>query len=420
VTPARILVAGGGAREHALAWRLARDTGVEAVHVAPGNAGMADVATIHPAVTASDVEAVCRLALDIGAELVVVGPEAPLAAGLVDRLSAAGVLAFGPTRAAAALETSKAFCRQLAESVGIPMAEGASFSDVDRAIGYARALAGPLAVKADGLAGGKGVTLCATLAEAEAAIRSTGPKVIVERLLTGREASLMAICDGERALALPVARDYKRAGDGDSGANTGGMGAYSPLEDLDQQAAARLLDVFCRPALAEMARRGTPFRGVLYAGLLLADDGPRLLEFNARFGDPEAEVILPRLAGNLAATLAAAAAGGLAQAELEMTSEAAAAVVLAASGYPRAARSGDLIEGIAAAEASGALVFHGATARSDGLTYTSGGRVLTVVGRGTSIGAARERAYAAAAQIRFAGMHFRSDIAGAPLAVAGA
>ena len=411
MTPARILIVGGGAREHALAWRLALDPGVNELHAAPGNAGIAALASIHPGVGVADVEALVRLAGQIEADLVVVGPEAPLAAGLVDRLSAMGVLAFGPTEAGAAVEASKAFTRQLAESVGIPMADGASFDNADHAKKFTRTLAAPVAVKADGLAAGKGVILCRTLAEAEAAIDALGPPVIVERLLEGPEASLMAICDGERAIALPAARDYKRVGDGDTGANTGGMGAYSPLPDLDDATASQLLDVFHRPALAELNRRGTPFRGVLYAGLLFTDDGPRLLEFNVRFGDPEAEVILPRLGGNLAATFAAAAGGRLAEGALPVESDASVAVVLAADGYPAMPRSGDAIDGVKVAVATGALVFHGATQWHGGELLTTGGRVLTVVGRGPDLAAARLNAYEAGAQIHFEGAHCRSDIA---------
>jgi phosphoribosylamine--glycine ligase len=420
VTPARILVIGAGAREHVLAWRLARDAGVAEVHVAPGNAGMSDVATVHAAVSTLDLDALARLVDAIEADLVVIGPEAPLAAGVADRLSAAGRSVFGPSQSAAALETSKAFCRRLADEVGVPMADGASFGDAAEAARFARALAVPVAVKADGLAAGKGVTLCRTLGEAEAAIRALGPRVIVERLLEGPEASLMAICDGERAVALPVARDYKRVGDGDVGPNTGGMGAYSPLPDLDDASAERLLDVFHRPVLAEMARRGTPFRGVLYAGLLLAADGPRLLEFNVRFGDPEAQVILPRVHGNLAALLAAAAAGRLDDAPVAVSAEAAVAVVLAARGYPTSPQVGDAIGGIDAAVGAGSLVFHGATAVGAGGWQTAGGRALTVVGRGVDMVDARRRAYEAAGLIGFEGMHYRSDIAAPALAEVGA
>jgi phosphoribosylamine--glycine ligase len=439
-SPSRVLVVGSGAREHALAWRLAADPGVVELHVAPGSAGMRRIATVHPTVAVVDTPGLVGLAEAIGAELVVVGPEAPLAAGLADALVDAGVAAFGPSRAASALESSKAFCREIAAAAGIPMAPGEAFHDAGDALAFARRLGAPLAVKADGLAGGKGVALCPTLGEAERAIRAAledgafgeaGRRVVVERLLEGREASLMAVCDGATALALPAARDHKRVADGDRGPNTGGMGAYSPVPGLDGAEAERLLDVFHRPALAEMARRGTPFRGVLYAGLMLTDaEGPVLLEFNVRFGDPEAQAVLPRLGRALAPLLLAAARGGLAgrsaaavdagAAALAVRDEAAVAVVLAAEGYPGRPATGVSIEGIADAHAAGALVFHGATAERDGGYVTAGGRVLTVVGQGPDLEAARAAAYGAAARIRFAGMHHRRDIAADPVAVAGA
>jgi phosphoribosylamine--glycine ligase len=403
---------GDGAREHALAWRLARDPGVEETHVCPGNAGMADVATVHGDVSESDVDAVVRLADQMAADLVVVGPEAPLAAGLADQLTAAGIAVFGPTAAAARLETSKTYCRSVADSVGIPMAQGRGFAEPDAAIAFARALGAPVVVKADGLARGKGVIVCQTLPEAESAIQALGPRVVVERRLSGAEASLMALCDGVRAVALPAARDYKRVGEGDTGPNTGGMGAFSPLADLDDAAAEELLDVFHRPVLAEMTRRGTPFRGLLYAGLMLTSDGPYLLELNARFGDPETEVILPRLRGNLTGALVASAAGRLTTTDLRADG-AAVAVVLAAHGYPATPRTGDPISGLAD---SSALVFHGATRLQDGRYVTAAGRPVTVVGTGVEVAEARARAYDAVARISFQGMHYRRDIAAPALA----
>jgi phosphoribosylamine--glycine ligase len=429
IAPDRVLIVGSGAREHALAWRLRRESEVRAVHVAPGNDGMRDVATIHAEVGTGDLDGVVALAESIEADLVVVGPEGPLATGLADRLSAAGIAVFGPSQAAARLESSKAFCRSIAESAGIPMAEGASFERSDEATDFARGLGGPVVVKADGLAAGKGVSLCQTTHEAAAAIRGAldqgvfgeaGRRVIVERQLAGREASLMAICDGTRTVALPLARDHKRLGDGDAGPNTGGMGAYSPLADLDDAGAEELLDVFHRPALAELARRGTPFRGLLYAGLMLTADGPYLLEFNVRFGDPEAQAVLPRVGGRLGAVLLTAARGNLDSLDdasmPAFTREATVAVVLAAAGYPAAPRTGDPIDGLAAARAAGALVFHGGTATRHGWPVTAGGRVVTVVGRGADIAEGRERAYTAVQLVRFAGMHYRPDI-GAPVDV---
>ena len=433
MTPRRVLIVGSGAREHALAWRFGTEPGVSEVHVAPGNPGMADVATVHPEVALGDLDGLVDLALALEPDLVVVGPEAPLAAGLADRLSAAGTAVFGPSRAAAALESSKSFCRSIAEAAGIPMAEGASFDRSEEAAAFAHSLGRPLVVKADGLAAGKGVTLCDTPAEAEAAIRAAlddgafgeaGRRVVVERQLAGREASLMAVCDGRTAVALPPARDHKRIADGDRGPNTGGMGAYSPLADLPDGTAADLVAAFHIPVLAEMARRGTPFRGLLYAGLMLTEEGPRLLEFNVRFGDPEAQAVLPRVDGPLAALLLAAARGDLGSvtggavgggSPIAGGSGATVAVVLAAAGYPSAPRTGHPIDGLAEARAAGALVFHAATAIRHGWPVTAGGRVLTVVGRGRDVAAAREQAYTAAQLVRFAGMHYRSDI-GAPVA----
>jgi phosphoribosylamine--glycine ligase len=428
-SPQRILIVGGGAREHALAWRLAAEDGVAEVHVAPGNAGMADVAAVHPEAGANDLSAVAGLAREMVADLVVVGPEAPLAAGLADLLNDEGLATFGPSQAAARLESSKSFCRALAEAAGIPMADGASFEESADAMAFARSLGGAVVVKADGLAAGKGVALCPSPEIAEAAIRAAledgafgqaGRRVVVERQLTGREASVMAICDGTTAVALPAARDHKRAYDDDLGPNTGGMGAYSPLDDLPDDEAERLIELFHRPALAEMARRGTPFRGLLYAGLMLSADGPRLLEFNVRFGDPEAQAVLPRIDGQLAPVLMAAARGSLESLRLKIRNEVTVAVVLAADGYPANPRTGDEIDGIANARATGALVFHSGTAQSEGRSVTNGGRVLTVVGRGGDAHAARAQAYEAVGRIRFAGMHYRRDIGAASHELAGA
>ena len=427
--PARILVVGGGAREHALCWRLAGEEGVRAIHVAPGNPGMTDVAEVHPDVDATDLARLVQLATDVAADLVVVGPEAPLAAGLADRLVEAGLQVFGPTAAAARLESSKSFCRDVAAAAGIPMAEGGSFDGSIEAIDFARRLSAPVVVKADGLAAGKGVTICPTVDEAEAAIRAAledgafgdaGRHVVVERQLDGHEASVMAICDGVTALPLPAARDHKRVGDDDRGPNTGGMGAYSPLPDLPDREVDRLLDLFHRPVLAEMARRGTPFRGLLYAGLMLSADGPRLLEFNVRFGDPEAQAVLPRIGGRLAPVLSAAARGSLdGFPALPIVDDATVAVVLAADGYPAQARTGDEISGLDDARQAGALVFHGASARRDGQLVSNGGRVLTVFGRGAGLDEARSHAYDAVRLIRFEGMHHRRDIGAVP-ALAGA
>jgi len=434
-TPGRILVIGSGGREHALAWRLAHDPGIEVVMVAPGNPGMHGVATVIPGFDATDPAAVVALARERRVELVVVGPEGPLVAGVADALRAAGIPVFGPDAAAARIEGSKAFCREVAGAAGVPMAEGAVFDAAAAALAYAARLGAPVVVKADGLAAGKGVTVCATLAEAEEAIRdalerrvfgAAGARIVVEVALRGAEASLIAICDATTALALPPARDHKRIGAGDRGPNTGGMGAFSPLPDLEEAASAALVERVHGPVLAELARRGTPFRGALYAGLMLTEEGPRLLEFNARFGDPEAQALLPRLSVPLARLLLAAATDRLAEAAaalgiggplLPAEPGATVAVVLAAPGYPARPEVGAPITGLEAVArmAPGALVFHaGVAAGRDGGLVTAGGRVLTVVGRGADLAEAAHEAHGAAELIDFPGLQRRRDV-GRPL-----
>ena len=426
--PRRILVVGSGAREHALAWRLARDAGVERVVAAPGNALMEDVADVHPAVNLAEPSAVVALARRARVDLVVVGPEAPLVGGLADRLAEAGIACFGPSAAAARIEGSKAFCRDVCQAAGVAIAEGRAFGAVNQALQFIEQLGVPVVVKADGLAAGKGVAICATRGEAERHLRDmlehgrfgmAGRNVVVERLLAGREASVIALADGERLSVLPPARDHKRLAEGDRGPNTGGMGAYAPLPEIPSAVLERIVATVHRPVLAELARRGTPFRGALYAGLMLTADGPYVLEFNARLGDPESQAIVPLLGGSLASALMDAATGALADVPLPAVAASGVAITLAAAGYPDAPRAGDPIEGIAAAGAAGGLVFGaGVRRQSDGRLVSAGGRVLTVVGRGSDSGAAAEQAYAAASYISFAGMQLRRDI-GPPRAVAG-
>ncbi|HEX5826252.1 MAG TPA: phosphoribosylamine--glycine ligase [Candidatus Limnocylindrales bacterium] len=436
--PTRVLVLGGGGREHALAWKLAHEPGVNEVVVAPGSAGIAGEPRVRvEGVDAEDAGAVVALARRVSAELVVVGPEAPLAAGVADALVEARIAVFGPVRAAARIESSKAFCREVAESAGVPMARGGAFTGLGPALALATELAATgrgVVVKADGLMAGKGVTVCAGIEEAEAALRalfadpagtpgdggSAAPRVVVEERLSGPEASLIAICDGTDAFALPFARDHKRLLDGDAGPNTGGMGAYSPLPDLPDEAAPALVERFHVPVLRELARRGTPFTGALYAGLILTADGPVLLEFNARFGDPETQVLLPRLGVALGPLLLAAAHGRLAAAarplglpdrRLPATRDASVGIVLAAAGYPGMPRPGDPITGLDLARRT-ALVFHAGTAPdATGGFRTRGGRVLAVVGRGATLEEARAAADAAADAIDFDGRQRRRDIA---------
>jgi phosphoribosylamine--glycine ligase len=436
--PARMLVVGAGAREHALCWRLAGDRDVEHVLAAPGNPLMSDVADVRDEVAPTDREGLVALARRERVDLVVAGPEAPLVDGLADALSDAGVPCFGPTAAAAALEGSKSFARDVCRAAGVPMAEGRVFDDVPAAVDYARRLGEPVVVKANGLAGGKGVTVCQTLREAEEQIRAAieggrfgaaGRSVVVERFLEGLEASVIAICDRRTAFLLPAARDHKRLADGDSGPNTGGMGAYSPLAELDDESLASVGRTVHFPVLAEMERRGIPFRGALYAGLMLTADGPRVLEFNVRFGDPETQALLPRLAVPLAPLLAAAAADRLSEQARWAGVEGmlvpalpggTVALTLAVAGYPEAPRTGDVIDGVEAARETGALVFGAGVRQVDTDLVTAGGRVLTIVGSGADVVSAAELAYAAAERITFDGRHMRSDIGRPPKILAGA
>ena len=434
ITPTRILIVGGGGREHALAWKLAAEPGVNEIVVAPGSdaIGLEPRVRCVPGVDPLDGAAIVAVARRVAAELVVIGPEAPLAAGVADALLEAGFAVFGPTAAAARIESSKAFCHEVAAAAGVRMARAEAFTDASAATTFATELATTgrgVVIKADGLAAGKGVTVCDSAADAERAIAGLAttigpnpgaPWVVVEERLVGSEASLIALCDGRDAVALPLARDHKRLRDGDEGPNTGGMGAYSPLPDLSDDGADDLLAAFHRPILAELARRGTHFRGALYAGLMLTADGPVLLECNARFGDPETQAIVPRLAVSLGPILLAAARGHLADGfagttlaggRLPVLPGATVAVVLAAAGYPEEPRPDDPIDGLADAVAHGALIFHAGTRRDDDGRYrTAGGRVLAVVGRGADLDAAREAADLAAGRIHASGIQRRHDI----------
>ena len=388
---------GSGGREHMLAWTLARD-GAE-LHAAPGNPGIAALASCHP-VRAEDAAALVPLAAELDVDLVVVGPEAPLVAGLADALRRRGVPVFGPSAAAARIEGSKAFAKDVMEAARVPTA---------RTLAVAQP---PCVIKADGLAAGKGVWVCRDQPALDAALgaaQALGQRFHAEELLEGPELSVFAIASGEQAIALPASRDFKRIGDGDTGPNTGGMGSYSPVADAPDMEA--ILETIHRPVLRELARRGTPFAGLLYGGLILTDSGPQVIEFNCRFGDPETQSVLPRLEGGLLDVLAAAAAGELAGVEPPAAGGAAVTIVVASRDYPERGESGTPIHGIAAAERAGALVFHAGTALHDGRVVTNGGRILDVVGTGSSVAEAREAAYAGVAHIDFAGMQFRTDIA---------
>jgi phosphoribosylamine--glycine ligase len=397
----KVLVVGSGGREHALAWALARGGGLTELHAAPGNPGIAALASCHP-VRADDPASLVPLACELGVDLVVVGPEAPLVIGLADMLRRRSVAVFGPGAEAARIEGSKAFAKDVMEAAGVPTAQ---------TLAVARP---PCVVKADGLAAGKGVWVCRTQAELDAGLRAAealGQPFHVEELLEGEEVSVFSLSDGRHVVLLPAAQDYKRIGDGDQGANTGGMGAYSPVPRLTESEIAELVETVHVPVVAELARRGAPFVGVLFGGFMLTDDGPRVLEFNCRFGDPETQAILPRLEGDLLPALAAAAHGDLAGVELPASEQAAVTIVLASRDYPESGDAGTPIDGVEAAEATGALVFHAGTALHGTRLVTNGGRVLNVTGLGGSLAEARDRAYDAAGHIAFDGMQFRHDIA---------
>ena len=396
----RALLVGSGAREHALAWKIAQSPSLDELHVAPGNPGIAPLGRCHPT-RADDRDGLLALATTLEADLVVVGPEAPLVAGVADELRHAGIAVFGPSAAAARIEGSKLFAKEVMSAAGVPTAA---------TLPVARP---PCVIKADGLAAGKGVFVCRTSGELEAGLRGAlalgGPRLI-EELLEGPEVSLFALCDGKRAVALGAAQDFKRADDGDAGPNTGGMGAYSPVEL--PAPAAELVAQIHQPVVDELAARGTPFIGCLFAGLMLTADGPKVLEFNARFGDPETQVLVPRLAGDLLEALAAAAGGHAGHGLVHEGDEAAVTVVLAGPDYPaRSDYAGARIDGIEAAEAGGALVFHGGTAAREGSLITNGGRILSVTALAETLSEARRRAYAAVGEVSFERMRFRTDIA---------
>ena len=396
----KVLLVGSGAREHALAWRLAQSPTLSELHAAPGNPGIAGLGRCHP-VRAEDGDGLLGLAITLAADLAVIGPEQPLVAGVADELRHAGIAVFGPGAQAARIEGSKTFAKEVMAAAGVPAAA---------ALPVARA---PCVIKADGLASGKGVFVCRTAEELDAALRGAaalapGGALVIEELLEGREASVFALCDGSHAIPLGAAQDYKRAHDGDAGPNTGGMGAYSPVSSLD---AEELVARIHQPVVDELARRGTPFVGCLFAGLMLTADGPRVLEFNARFGDPETQVLLPRLDGDLLEALAAAARGR-AGAGLRENADASVTVVLTGPEYPaRSDYAGAAIEGLADAEATGAIVFHGGTAVRDGRLVTNGGRILSVTAVAPELEAARRQAYEAVDKVRFDGVRFRTDIA---------
>lgn len=425
----KILVVGGGGREHAIAWRLSRDPEGHEIYCAPGNAGTASVAKNVP-VSAEDVDGIAAWAAENRPDLVVVGPEAPLVKGVVDRLEAIGVKAFGPVAAAARMEGSKSFAKDVMIAANVPTGKAETFTDAAKAKAALPSFGLPVVIKADGLAAGKGVIIAETREEAEDAIDgmlvsnrfgSAGAEVLIEEFLEGEECSILAVVDGERAVLLPSSQDHKRVFDGDKGPNTGGMGAYSPAPVITSDRLPVIRDRIILPVVRELAKRGITYRGILYAGLMVNNAGGRkaasgsdinVLEFNARFGDPETEAVLPRLGGSFASLLMAAASGTLKDSDVIVNDGAAATVIVASNGYPGSYEKGKAISGLAeAAGVGGAVVFHCGTKESGEAIVTSGGRVLSVTGVGATLKEAVDTAYSAVGKISFDGAFHRSDIA---------
>jgi phosphoribosylamine--glycine ligase len=415
----KLLVVGGGGREHAMVRALLRSPQNPEVLAAPGNAGIAGDRIRCVEISPEDVDAIVRVAADERCDLVVVGPEAPLVAGVIDALAEAGITGFGPTAAAARLEGSKVFAKELMQEVGVPTAGHALLRDRREAEAQLARAEYPVVLKADVLAAGKGVIICENEDEARDALRTFfddrrfgATEVVFEEYLDGEELSLLALCDGERAIPLAPAQDYKRIGEGDEGPNTGGMGSYSPVPGFDNGHAKVLARTVHQPVVDEMRRRGTPYHGVLYAGLMITADGPKVLEFNCRFGDPETQAVLPRLRSDLLDLLdRSTRPGGLAGAEPEWSPDWAVTVVLASRGYPESSSKGDEIAGLRALDSLDTEIFHAGTAEAGGKLVTAGGRVLNVTGIGSTPAEARERAYDAADKIDFDGKQMRRDIA---------
>ena len=413
-----VLLIGSGGREHALAWKLAQSPLLGTLYAAPGNPGIAQSATC-VSLDVADHGAVADFCREHGVELVVVGPEAPLVAGLADDLRAQGIAVFGASREAARLEGSKEYTKALCDRMAIPTAGYAVFNNAPKAKAYVRAEGAPIVIKADGLAAGKGVTVAMTVDEAcaaiddcfEGAFGEAGALVVIEECMFGEEASFFCICDGTTALALTTAQDHKRVGDGDTGPNTGGMGAYSPAPVMTQDLVDQVMREIIAPTMKGMAEAGAPFTGVLYAGLMITETGPRLIEYNVRFGDPECQVLMTRMASDLLPVLKAAADGQLAGVTLDWKDEVALTVVVAGAGYPGTPKKGGVISGLDKADAlEGVKVFHAGTAEKNGAVVGNGGRVLNVTATGSTVTEARDRAYAAVALIDWPDGFCRSDI----------
>jgi len=416
----RVLVIGRGGREHAIVWALKKSPKIKELYCAPGNGGIARLAECVP-IEEKQFEEISRFAIDHSIDLVVVGPDDPLSEGIVDYLEERGVVVYGPRKNAAIIEGSKVFTKQLLRKYNIPTAAYESFDRYEDALAYVRQQGAPIVIKADGLAAGKGVIVAQTLEEAEQALKeimqdkvfgAAGSSVVVEEFLQGQEMSLLSFVDGTTVRPMVPSQDHKPVFDNDQGPNTGGMGTYSPVPHIPESIVQQAIDTIVKPTAEAMVAEGRPFKGVLYAGLMLTEQGPKTIEFNARFGDPETQVILPRLETDLLDIFLATLSGRLGDLDIQWNDEAAVCVILASEGYPGSYPKGLPIEGLDELDAEGALVFHAGTAvTSEGVTVTNGGRVLGVVGRGKGIAEARERAYADAARISFQGKHSRSDIA---------
>jgi phosphoribosylamine--glycine ligase len=415
----KIMAIGGGAREHALAWKIKQSPKVTGLYVTPGNAGTAAIAR-NPDIRPNDIESLAGAARDIGVDLTVVGPEAPLAAGIVDRFEQLGLPIFGPTKAAAQIESSKVFARKLMQKYGIPCPKGITFSSYPEAKKYVESQPTPIVIKADGLAAGKGVTVANSREEALKALSDimeakifgpAGDSVVIEECLTGKEVSLLAFTDGKTVVPMVPACDYKRVFDDDRGPNTGGMGSYSPPGFFDDRLTQQVTKTILQPAVKAMAQEGMPYKGVLYAGLMIAADGPKVLEFNARFGDPETQAILPRLRTDLVDILLAVVDNKLSEAVIHWADNACVGVVLASGGYPGSYKTGFKVTGLEKLN-DDVMVFHAGTKLGeDSQVYTDGGRVLTVTATGKSMAEARARVYRNLPRINFDGCHYRRDIA---------
>ena len=415
-----ILLVGSGGREHALAWKLSQSVHTDKLYAVPGNPGIAQFAECVSGISVEDNDAIVALAKEKNIGLVVVGPEVPLVNGVVDALTAAGIKAFGPTKEAAELEGSKVYAKVVMRRYKIPTARSEVFGDPARAHVYVRQMRQPFAIKADGLAAGKGVILTKTVDEAveaidylmkEKAFGDAGNRVVIEEFMEGEEASVLAFTDGETIVAMPASQDHKRVNDGDEGLNTGGMGAYAPAPVMTPELSERVMEEILKPTIEGMKKEGRPYKGCLYAGLMITAKGPKVVEFNARFGDPETQVVLPLLKSDLVEVMLACVDGKLAETKIEWSDEAAVSVVMASGGYPGDYEKGKTIQGIKDAEAAGTLVFHAGTAEKDGGIVTAGGRVLNVVGVAKDIRTAVDKAYAGVEKISFEGVHYRKDIA---------